>query len=77
MLLKEEMNMRPGGCEAALLIPLPQLGTKLLGVTVDSKSSWKKQIKNIVKMGRGLSMMRRHDSFFLFFFKLYYNELCY
>lgn len=37
MLLKEEMNMRPGGCEAALLIPLPQLGTKLLGVTVDSK----------------------------------------
>lgn len=42
MLLKEEMSVRPGGCEAALLIPLPLLGTKLLGVTVDSKLSLEK-----------------------------------
>lgn len=66
MLRKEEMDMRPGGCEAAVLIPLPLLGTKLLGVTVDSKLSWKKHIKKIVKMGRGLSIMRRHASFFFF-----------
>lgn len=38
--------------------------TRLLGVIVDSRLSWKKHISNIIaKMGRGISIMRRHANF--------------
>jgi hypothetical protein len=38
--------------------------TKLLGVTVDSRLSWKTHINNIIaKMGRGISIMKRHAIF--------------
>ena len=38
--------------------------TKLLGVTVDNTLSWKKHICHIIaKMGRGISIIRRHASY--------------